>query len=159
MTKRDRYKTVAEPHFDEDSYRKDHFPVVAPWQKSTQLKAEEWDNTPVPEQVVDVPSEPTEQAAVVPTPRSEVLREAEQLITGDRNQTYGDPTENFQNIADQWTVQFRHLLKDGARFTPAHVAQGQILVKTSRMIAQPKRDNYVDIAGYAACGWEAESQS
>lgn len=88
------------------------------------------------------------------TPRAEVLREAEQLIVGDRNDTYGTPTQNFTNIADLWNVQFRHLLKDGAKFTPADIALALIQVKMARTIAQPKRDNFVDIAGYAACGYE-----
>lgn len=90
------------------------------------------------------------------TPRAEVLREAEQLITGDRNETYGTPTQNFTNIAELWNVQFAHLLKDDAKFSAYDVALAQIHVKMARMVAQPKRDNFVDIAGYAACGWEAK---
>lgn len=88
------------------------------------------------------------------TPRAEVLREAETLITGDRNHTYGTPTQNFTNIAALWNVQFAHLLKDDAEFTATDVALAQIHVKMGRMVAQPKRDNFVDIAGYSACGYE-----
>jgi hypothetical protein len=97
-------------------------------------------------------------AEIVP-PRAAVLREAEGLITGDRNKSYGSPTENFTNIADLWNVQFRHKLQDGQRFTPTDVATAMIHVKQARLIAQPKRDNFVDIAGYAGCGWEAESDT
>lgn len=93
------------------------------------------------------------------TPREALLQEAAGLIVGDRNQSYGSPTENFQNTADLWTVQFGHLLKEGARFTGAHIAQAQMQLKLARMIAQPKRDNYLDLAGYAACGWECEEDS
>lgn len=88
------------------------------------------------------------------TPRAEVLREAESLITGDRNETYGTPTENFTNIAELITTRFRHKLKDGETITATDVADIQILVKIARNIAQTKRDNFVDIAGYAACGYE-----
>lgn len=88
------------------------------------------------------------------TPRADLLREAERLITGDRNETYGTPTQNFTNIADLWNIQFRHLLADGKQFTPADVALALIQVKLARTIAQPKRDNWTDIAGYAACGYE-----
>jgi hypothetical protein len=88
------------------------------------------------------------------SPRAEVLREAERLITGDRNETYGTPTQNFTNIADLWNVQFRHLLAPGKEFSAADVALAQIHVKMARTITQPKRDNFVDLAGYAACGWE-----
>lgn len=90
-------------------------------------------------------------------PRAELLREAEGLITGDRNQSYGTPTQNFQNIADLWNVQFGHMLAEGHKFTAPHIAQAMAHVKLARMAAQPKRDNYLDLAGYAACGWEAES--
>jgi hypothetical protein len=92
------------------------------------------------------------------TVRAALLRDAEALITGDRNQSYGSPTQNFQNIADLWTVQFGHMLKEGVRFKAAHVAQAMAHVKLARMVAQPKRDNYADLAGYAACGWETEAE-
>jgi hypothetical protein len=91
-------------------------------------------------------------------PRSVLLQEADGLVTGDRNQSYGSPTENFQNTADIWTIQIKHLLKDDARLTAAHVAQLMMSLKLARLIAHPKRDNYVDIAGYAACGWECEEE-
>lgn len=90
------------------------------------------------------------------SPRAKLLREVEGLITSERNVSYGSPTENFANIADLWTVQFKHLLKDGEGFNGAHVAQALAQVKLARMIAQPKRDNWLDLAGYAACGWEAQ---
>lgn len=92
------------------------------------------------------------------SPRAALLREAEILVTGDRNKSYGSPTENFANIADLWNVQFKHKLVDGAKFTPTDVAVAMIHVKQARLIAQPKRDNFTDIAGYAACGWEAEAE-
>ncbi len=88
------------------------------------------------------------------TPRRKVLEEAADLIDGDRNVTYGSPTQNFENIAELWNVRFGHLLKNGKTFTAPDVADAMILLKVARNIADPKRDNAVDIAGYAACGWE-----
>lgn len=88
------------------------------------------------------------------TPRGEVLLEARELITGDRNETYGSPTQNFQNTADLLNIQFRHKLQPGMVFTPTDVAVMMMQLKLARLVAQPKRDNFVDIAGYAACGWE-----
>lgn len=87
--------------------------------------------------------------------RVEVLEEAAGLIDGERNVTYGTPTQNFTNIGELLTTRFKHKLKDGESFTAADVADLMILVKVARNIAQVKRDNYVDIAGYAGCGWEA----
>lgn len=88
-------------------------------------------------------------------PRVEVLNEAAGLIDGDRNVTYGTPTQNFTNIAEMWTTRFRHKLKDNEEFDAADVADAMILLKVARNVAQKKRDNYVDLAGYAGCGWEA----
>lgn len=89
------------------------------------------------------------------TPRRQVLEEAADLIDGDRNKTYGSPTQNFTNIAELWNTRFAHLLKDGAEFDAADVADAMILLKVARNIADKKRDNFVDIAGYAGCGYEA----
>jgi len=85
--------------------------------------------------------------------RQSVLVEAESLITGDRNTSYGSPTQNFQNTADLLNVQFRHKLTE--ELTATDVALIMIHLKMARLVASPdKRDNWVDIAGYAACGFE-----
>lgn len=87
-------------------------------------------------------------------PRAQILHEAARLITGDRNVTYGSPTQNFTNISHLWNARFGHMLRNGEKFTPADVADAMILVKVARNIADQKRDNWLDIAGYAACGYE-----
>jgi hypothetical protein len=88
------------------------------------------------------------------SPRAEILREAETLITGDRNVAYGPPTENLKNIGELWTVRLRHKLQDGETSLPSDVADFMILMKVARNVADTKRDSYVDIAGYAGCAWE-----
>lgn len=87
------------------------------------------------------------------TPRGEILDEARELIHGERNVAYGSPTENFERIAGIWNVQLGDKLK--APITAQEVALLMIGVKLGRAVNQPKRDNFVDIAGYAACGFEA----
>ena len=87
-------------------------------------------------------------------PRAQLLHEAARLITGDRNITYGSPTQNFTNISHLWNARFGHMLREGEKFTAADVADAMILVKVARNIADQKRDNWLDIAGYAACGYE-----
>lgn len=89
------------------------------------------------------------------TPRGTVLADATDLIHGDRNRHYGAPTENFDRIAAFWNIQLANKLKPGASVSAGDVADLMIAVKLARQVNQPKRDNAVDIAGYAACGWEA----
>lgn len=93
------------------------------------------------------------------TPREDVLSEAARLITGDRNQTYGSPTQNFQDTAAIWSIILRNKLRDGVRIEPGEVASMMVGLKLARQPAQPKRDNWVDIAGYAGCGYEADVET
>lgn len=81
--------------------------------------------------------------------RTECLQEAERIITGDRENTYGAPEDNFAAIAFLWTAYLRR------EITPKDVANMMILLKVARAAAgKHKDDNYIDIAGYAACACE-----
>lgn len=91
--------------------------------------------------------------------RKALLTEAETLVNGDRNNQYGPPHQDFQRTADILTAM-------GVRFVPGHgdaraikahdVALILAAVKMSRLAWSPeKRDSWVDLAGYAACGHEA----
>jgi hypothetical protein len=73
-----------------------------------------------------------------------ILEEAAELINGQRAQTYGDVTENFERIAQLWSS-FR-----GQYFSKHDVAVFMILVKVARQHDLYHRDSMVDIAGYAA---------
>lgn len=87
------------------------------------------------------------------TERRLVLEEAAELIDGDRQDDYGAPEINFQRIASLWNVV--HPLPDGDEYLPSDVALMLALVKVGRLIQSPlKRDSWVDLAGYAALGWE-----
>lgn len=59
--------------------------------------------------------------------RSEILESAKRCVCGDREQDYGSPENNF-------------MLKI------ARIASGNA-----------KEDNWIDLAGYAACGGEIET--
>lgn len=80
------------------------------------------------------------------TKQEDVLVEALRLTSGDRQASYGPPDQDFRRTAAMWTALFGH------DFAPKDVALAMILLKTSRQIHQRKRDNWVDIAGYARCG-------
>jgi hypothetical protein len=88
-------------------------------------------------------------------PRVDALEEAARLIAGARDDDYGSPTKNFATIADFLTTRFSDKLVPGETFTAAEVADIMILVKIARNVKRPSRDNWVDIAGYAGCGYEA----
>lgn len=93
-----------------------------------------------------------------PHPQDEtVLSEANRLVTRDRGNQYGPPEQDFERTAGMATALFRDLLRDGAAFKPEHVALFMVLLKASRAIWSGKRDNWVDMAGYAACGHRCET--
>lgn len=82
--------------------------------------------------------------------RSRLLYEAEQIITGDRNAQYGEPHQDFARTAEMWSAYF------GIPIEAHQVAGAMILLKISRTVWSPdKYDHWLDIAGYAACGYEA----
>lgn len=73
-----------------------------------------------------------------------VLDEAATIIQGARNTDYGPPERNLTRIANLWTDYLE------TEITARQVAMMMILLKVSRDVTSPKRDNVVDIAGYAA---------
>ena len=88
-----------------------------------------------------------ENVEAKPEPAPEcILAEAARVTTGDRQAQYGPPDQDFQRIAQMWSA-----IK-GVPFEAREVALFMILVKVSRETHQRKRDNWVDIAGYARCG-------
>jgi hypothetical protein len=82
----------------------------------------------------------------------DILAEASRITRGSRQSQYGPPDQDFRRTAGMWSALFLSKLKDGVTFEPRDVALAMILLKTSRETHQRKRDNWVDIAGYASCG-------
>ena len=90
--------------------------------------------------------------------RGKVLTEAHDLITGDRNNRYGPPTQDFQRTAEILNA-IGYRRPGGKGLQPHDVAVIQIALKMSRVTWTPdKRDSWVDIAGYAACGYECADE-
>ncbi|HEC65468.1 MAG TPA: hypothetical protein ENI23_09245 [bacterium] len=81
-----------------------------------------------------------------------ILEEANDIVHGDRNEAYGHPKDNHNTTA----IFFSHFLqrKYGVGTTPLLDAEDvcffNILQKISRSAESYRRDNLVDIAGYAA---------
>lgn len=94
--------------------------------------------------------------------REELLADATQAVTGDRNNTYGPPGQDFARTAEALSgLGFRLTYHDddgdlvAEDLAPHHVAMILATVKLSRLVWSPeKRDSWLDLAGYAACGWE-----
>ena len=86
-------------------------------------------------------------------PRVAALREAARIISGDRNKQYGGPEENFTRTAQIWSVIM------GIEFTAEDVAMMMVGLKVARYVNRGgfQADTWVDIAGYAGCGFEVGS--
>lgn len=89
----------------------------------------------------------------VETLRAECLRMAGEYTSKDRNTAYGDPEDNFSNIADVWNAQGFRI--DGRQITSTDVALAMIGMKLARLRFNANhKDSWIDTAGYAACGME-----
>jgi len=87
--------------------------------------------------------------------RALFLDEVKKLVCSDRNVTHGDAEDNFRVIADLWNVYLRN--SKGADNTGdlsnKDVAIMMGLFKISRLMSNVNNiDNWLDLAGYAACG-------
>jgi hypothetical protein len=98
---------------------------------------------------------------VKPMPRAEALTEAIDLITGDRNAQYGPPTQDFQRAAAALNAYgYRRVDHSGENeILPSDIAIIVPLIKISRLMhSRGKRDSWVDLAGYAGCGYECAQE-
>lgn len=83
------------------------------------------------------------------TNREKCLNRALEIVTGDREQAYGTPENNFGTIAELWSVYLE------ADVSPVDVAMMMSLLKIARISTGTfKEDSFIDLAGYAACGYE-----
>lgn len=84
--------------------------------------------------------------------REAILRAALEAVTGPRADAYGHPTANFRRIADLWNAYLSERLD--RPITEQDVAVLSLLIKVARIMETPSmQDHWLDIAGYAACGW------
>ena len=82
--------------------------------------------------------------------REEILTLAKQAVNGEREQTYGSPEDSFERIARLWSTYLQQPVNG------LDVAKMMILFKLARTGEHEYLDNWVDIAGYAACAGEIE---
>lgn len=92
--------------------------------------------------------------------RSDILDLAKRCVCGDREQDYGSPEQNFERIAEMWESYLVGKCTDAdVCILPEDVAAMLALLKIARIASgHAKADNWVDLAGYAACGGEIEGR-
>ena len=106
--------------------------------------------------------------------RDEILAAAQKCVCGDREQDYGSPERSFEMIATLWgpyleakcleakclevtTGDNDHPSRPVLVIGPEDVAAMMCLFKIARIATgHGKADNWIDLAGYAACGGELE---
>lgn len=79
-----------------------------------------------------------------------ILEEAESIIYGDREQTYGKPGVNLERIAGQWALYLQQKFGVEVSLTAEDVCWMMVDLKKCRQMNADKRDNLVDAAGYLA---------
>lgn len=91
--------------------------------------------------------------------RDDILAAAQRCVSGDREQDYGSPENNFQTIASLWMAYLDASGKLTEFITSKDVAAMLALLKIARIASgHAKADNWIDLAGYAACGGEIEAK-
>ena len=79
----------------------------------------------------------------------DILKEANELIAGDRHKDYGDKVENHNNIAKLWSAYI------GIEITAHDVAIMMVLLKIARTkLGAVSRDTYIDMSAYGAIAGE-----
>lgn len=101
----------------------------------------------------DIYVKPTEKVTEEKSPRETLLLGAVEAVTKQRNNQYGPPTQDFDRTAALWSILFEGKGEDP--FEAHDVAIALIALKLSRLTWNPyNQDSWLDVAGYAGCGWE-----
>lgn len=102
-------------------------------------------------------TKPSIQVNKQSTPRKRLLERAIDITSNDRNKAYGNPEDNFTNIAAYWSNYLSQSARIDITFTAQDVAHMMILMKMARLATNPSHeDSLVDIAGYAACAADCQ---
>lgn len=92
--------------------------------------------------------------------REEILDKAKACVCVDKENTYGKPEDNFAMIANFWS---EYLFAKGILeevIDSDDVAIMMALLKIARIATgKAKEDNYIDLAGYAACAGEIATKN
>lgn len=91
--------------------------------------------------------------------QSEILQTALDLISHDRNDSYGDAFEDFSTVASFWSdyIAAKHGIR--VELQAADVALMMALLKIRRQANLHKPDNLIDACGYIALAGYCEEVS
>ena len=84
--------------------------------------------------------------------RTAVLQQADNLINGDRQASYGDASVNFKRIAARWSQII------GVKIEPWHTALMMADLKIARLCEGAHEDSFIDGLGYLALASELADQ-
>lgn len=79
-----------------------------------------------------------------------VIDEANTIIYGDREQTYGNPGKNLNAIATMWSTYLSSKYGTPVELDAHDVCMMMVQLKVCREAHKRTRDNTVDIIGYTA---------
>jgi hypothetical protein len=88
---------------------------------------------------------------------TDILTEAHAAVYGERHASYGPPIDDFTCQAQMFSAYLSRTNGRPVEVQPDDIAALMVLVKVARQAHAPKRDNWVDMAGYAACGAEVDA--
>lgn len=84
--------------------------------------------------------------------RGQILDDAKRCVNKDRNDTHGNPEDNFGAIARRWRAHIKNKYYVDLDLDPASVGIMMTDMKLARIEGNPTHvDSYVDAAGYVAC--------
>jgi len=90
--------------------------------------------------------------------QSDLLKEVAEIVGGERSKDYGPPGLNLdQRTAILWSTYLRLTTEEwgDTNIGGVDVCNMMILLKMARIMQDHTvKDNYADIAGYAAAAWE-----
>ena len=85
--------------------------------------------------------------------KAETLKQSIDIITGQREEDYGDAHKNFSNVAGLWSIVL------GTKVQPWQVAVMLLQLKVARIIKTPTHDDsWIDAAGYIGLGAELATE-
>lgn len=84
----------------------------------------------------------------------DILREAESIVEGTRNETHGQKERSFQMIGELWSI-YLNSRADPYCVSARDVSMMMVLMKIARSVqGTPVRDHFLDCCGYAAIAGE-----